>query len=70
MKVRHKCHLEITWLCRRDSSESGGSLSAAYNAWSKINEIGSIINDNQSCRTGAVRIGDGRASAKEYDPSS
>lgn len=66
MEVGHKGHLQIVGFdCRNLSVESSG-LCSAHNAWSKINKVSTIVNNDSGCRTGTIRIGNRRAGAEEY----
>ena len=66
MEVGHKGHLQIAGFdCRNLSVESSG-LCSAHNAWSKINKVSAIVNNDSGCRTGTIRIGNRRAGPEEH----
>jgi hypothetical protein len=68
MEVRHKSHLQIGGFKCRDAPVEKSGLGATHNAGSEIDKIGAIANNNGAGRARTVRIGDGRAGAKQYDP--
>jgi hypothetical protein len=70
MKVCHKGHLQVAGFQCRDASFEDSGLGSTDDAGSKIDKVGVIANDDCGSRTGTVRVGHRRASAKEYDPSS
>jgi hypothetical protein len=65
MEVGHERHLQIAGFNCRDSFEGSG-LGAAHDAWSEIDEVSAIVNNNRGGRAGTIGIGDGRAGTKEY----
>ena len=66
MEVGHKGHLQIAGFdCRNFSVESSG-LCSAHDAWSKINKVSAIVNNDSGCRAGTIRIGNRRAGPEEH----
>src|SRR5262249_42791448 len=66
MEVRHKSYFQVGRFEGRDAPVEKSSLGATHDARSEIDKIGTIANNDGGRRTGTVRIGDRRASAKEH----
>src|SRR5215469_18091739 len=67
MKVSHERHLDIARFDGRNLSFKSSSLGTTHYAWSKIDEVGAIINNDGRCRTGTIRVGHRCAGAEKHN---